>query len=76
MKCPILSCGSTNVSSERKYKATTSTNRQKYEGMNVDRRRYVCNSCNRPFHTIELLEEEFEKSGHVPVIKEVGGRIR
>lgn len=76
MKCPILSCNSTDVSCERKYKAETETNRKKYTGLNVDRRRYKCNSCHRPFHTIELLEEDFERNQFLNPLTELSNRIR
>jgi len=60
MFCPH--CHSTENRSVRKYEAQAGdTNRTKYRGMNVDRRRYKCNGCNRPFYTIELSETLFEQ---------------
>lgn len=76
MRCPILVCGSINVSSERKYKATTETNRKKYAGMNVDRRRYVCNACGKSFHTIEMIEDDFERGQIINPATELNSRIR
>lgn len=76
MKCPGLSCNSHNVTSQRKYKTTSDTNRKKYSGMNIDRRRYVCNDCGRSFHTIEMIEEDFDKGQIVNPLTELSSRVR
>lgn len=59
MFCP--NCRSTENRSVRKYSAQDGdTNRTKYRGMNLDRRRYVC-ACGRPFYSVEVPETLFEQ---------------
>jgi transcriptional regulator NrdR family protein len=76
MKCPGLSCNSHDVTSQRKYKTTSDINRKKYSGMNIDRRRYTCNTCGRSFHTIEQIEEDFEKNQITNPLTELSSRVR
>lgn len=77
MRCPTLTCNSHNVASERKYGAFRGdSNRTKYIGMNVDRRRYVCLDCSNSFYTIEALESDFSANYHNSSTIETKSRIR
>jgi len=77
MRCPVISCLSHNVTSERKYGAFRGdSNRKKYTGLNVDRRRYTCLDCNISFYTIEILETDFEINYSASSTIETRSRIR
>ena len=77
MRCPNPHCNSSDNSCNRKYKTGEGdANRTKYAGMNLDRRRYVCFSCGRPFYTIEVPETDFEQNYYTNQTRETKSRIR
>lgn len=77
MRCPNITCRSSEIESLRKYKAEDSdANRVKYKGMNLDRRRYMCNGCKKSFYTIELMEVDFEQHYQINPTTDVKGRVR
>lgn len=59
MLCP--KCQSPNTESKRKYKPGEEIGRQRYSGLNINRRRLVCLDCKITFYTIELTEEDYHR---------------
>lgn len=71
VKCPNPICQSTRVRAINTYQHDAPNITSEFSGLNITRRRRICDACNETFHTIEISEDEFahlrRKTGRLEV---------